>query len=148
MKTRKLIRKVATRLSSAAQNSSGLHRQLGPSDVRIEIARKYRPSRYSGRVLLFKRHRELTGRYRDKHYGWGNMIEDLEVSPVSAIGHSDIFKSELDRAVVTNKLREEFNNVIFTSARSSKDRELLLERAKPIKVMEYRDAKRIGELNG
>jgi thioesterase domain-containing protein len=148
MKIRKLIMKVTTRLSGVAQDSSRSHRQLGPSDVRIERARKYRPTPYSGRVLLFKRHRELTGRYRDKHYGWGHMVEHLEVCSVSAIGHSDIFKSELDRAVVTNKLRDEFNNVVSTSARSSKDRELMLEREKASRVMEYVDAKRIGKVNG
>jgi thioesterase domain-containing protein len=49
----------------------------------VIAARSYAPQPYSGRVLLFKRTLNLTGRYRQPDNGWGRVVRDgLEVHPI------------------------------------------------------------------
>jgi len=121
MKFKGLIAKKASWLQNVSRGAVGGQDQLGPSEKRIEIARKYRAAAYSGRVLLFKRHRELTGRYLDPWFGWGEAVRgDIEICEVNAVDHLEIFKSELDRAIVAQKLRECFNYAIATSSPCSK----------------------------
>jgi thioesterase domain-containing protein len=46
----------------------------------VIAARSYVPQPYPGRVLLFKRTRDLVGRYRQPDNGWGRVVrEGLEV---------------------------------------------------------------------
>jgi len=99
--------------------------QLGPSETRIQLARKYHPAPYSGKVLLFKRHRELTGRYRDPQFGWGSTIRgDLEICQMSATDHLEIFKSECGRTLVARKLRDRIDEIVgrLSSRRESRKR--------------------------
>jgi thioesterase domain-containing protein len=87
--------------------------QLGPSTPRIIAARRYRPAPYSGRFLLFKRERDLVGRYRDPSFGWDKVVQgEMEVCRVSATDHLEIFKSELDRSTVAQRLRRSIDDVI------------------------------------
>ncbi len=61
-----------------------------PMDVvmaNVIAARSYVPQPYSGRVLLFKRTRDLVGRYRQPDNGWGRVVrEGLEVYRIEG-GH-------------------------------------------------------------
>ena len=46
----------------------------------MTASRRYVPQPYRGPVLLFKRTGDLTGRYRLKDFGWGEVVSDgLEV---------------------------------------------------------------------
>jgi thioesterase domain-containing protein len=84
--------------------------EFGPLDARISAARKYRPTPYVGHVLLIRRTRGLTGRYRDPHYGWGGVIGGkLELCLVDARDHTQIFESESDRAGVAQRLQACFD---------------------------------------
>ena len=50
-----------------------------PMDVvlaNVIAARNYVPQPYSGRVLLFKRTRDLIGRYRQPDNGWGRVVRE------------------------------------------------------------------------
>jgi thioesterase domain-containing protein len=110
MKIKALVTKKTGWLQKASLEANGAQAQLGPSERRIELARKYRPTPYSGRVLLFKRHRELTGRYLDRWFGWGKAVSgDIEICEVDALDHLEIFKSEIDRTVVAQALRDNFS---------------------------------------
>ena len=64
-----------------------------PMDVilaNVIATRSYVPQPYSGRVLLFKRTRDLTGRYRQPDNGWGRVVGDgLEVFRIEG-GHLDL----------------------------------------------------------
>lgn len=87
--------------------------EFGPLDVRISAARKYRPTAYVGRVLLIRRTKGLTGRYRDPLYGWGETIGGkLEVCLVDACDHTQIFESESDRAAVAQTLQACFDHAV------------------------------------
>jgi thioesterase domain-containing protein len=115
-KIKSLVVKKSSWFKKASPEAGGAQDQLGPSEQRIELARKYRPAPYSGRVLLFKRHSELTGRYLDPWFGWAEAVRgDMEICQVNALDHLEIFKSELDRAVVAQKLRDNFNEADGTS---------------------------------
>jgi thioesterase domain-containing protein len=87
--------------------------QFGPTSPRVIAARRYRPAPYSGRFLLVKRERDLVGRYRDPNFGWGNIVQGvMEVCKVSAADHLEIFKSEVDRSTVAQRLRRSIDAVI------------------------------------
>jgi thioesterase domain-containing protein len=87
--------------------------QFGPTSPRVIAARRYRPAPYSGRFLLVKRERDLIGRYRDPNFGWGSVVRGvMEVCKVSAADHLEIFKSELDRSTVAQRLRRSIDQVI------------------------------------
>jgi phthiocerol/phenolphthiocerol synthesis type-I polyketide synthase E len=87
--------------------------ELDLLEARIQMARKYYPLVYYGKVLLFKRHRELTGCYRDPQFGWGDTIRgDLELCQLNAIDHLEIFKSEFERILVARKLRAALDKVV------------------------------------
>jgi thioesterase domain-containing protein len=91
--------------------------QFGPLEARAIAARNYRPAPYSGRFLLIKRDRELVGPYRDPHFGWGEVVQgEIEVCKVSSPIHLEIFKSELDRLVVAQRLRRNIDQVVGTSS--------------------------------
>jgi thioesterase domain-containing protein len=110
------IRQLSRRMNLSADGASAKD-QFGASSSRIQAARKYRPEQFSGRFLLFKRYRELMGRYRDPSYGWGKLVRGkLEICKVSALDHNEIFESELDRALVAQTLRENIDEVIKASA--------------------------------
>jgi amino acid adenylation domain-containing protein len=86
--------------------------QFGLSSERIAAARAYRPQPFEGRFLLFKSWRRLGGRYRDSLFGWGEVVRgDVEVCQLSAEEHLDLFKSEVDRKLVAQKLRIAFDEV-------------------------------------
>jgi thioesterase domain-containing protein len=92
--------------SNGSTRTSSITDQFGPTSPRIIAARKYRPAPYSGRVLLVKRDRELFGRYRDQLFGWGEVVQgEIEICNVSSADHLEIFKSELDRSTVAQRLR-------------------------------------------
>jgi hypothetical protein len=79
--------------------------------------RKYRPKPYAGRLLLFKRHPELSGRYLDDLLGWGATVRGkIEVWQLETSDHLEIFKSESDRSRVAQKLRIIFDDVATTLA--------------------------------
>lgn len=86
--------------------------QLGPSAARIAASRKYQPKPYRGRFLLFKRHRQLVGRYLDPQLGWGEAVGGkIEVCQLAATEHLEIFNSEQDRVFVAQKLRTSFDEL-------------------------------------
>jgi len=64
-----------------------------PMDVilaNVIATRRYVPRPYYGRVLLFKRTHDLTGRYRQPDNGWGRVVGDgLEVCRIEG-GHLDL----------------------------------------------------------
>ena len=85
--------------------------------VRLTAARMYRPRPYSGRVLLVKRTRQLVGRYRDRNFGWHEVVQnEIETCGVNSIDHLEIFKPEPDRALVAQTLRRSIDEVIGESA--------------------------------
>src|SRR5277367_391632 len=99
--------------SSVVNSTRGTLDPFGPSSPRVIAARRYRPAPYSGRFLLVKRERDLVGRYRDPNFGWGKVVQGrIEVCQVSAADHLEIFKSELDRAAVAQRLRRSMDEVI------------------------------------
>ncbi len=110
------------------RNSSGLNGaqpHLGPSEARIQMARRYHPAPYPGKVLLFKRYRELTGRYRDPQFGWCKTLHgDFEICHLNAIDHLAIFKSEFDRILVARKLRAILDDTVARFSTRSKSRTL------------------------
>jgi thioesterase domain-containing protein len=114
MKLKKLAAWEAAWLQHILLGTESLKDQLDPLEIRIQAARKYRPALYSGDVLLlFKRHRELFGRYLDPGFGWSEVVQgELEICPVDAVDHLEIFKTELDRATVARKLRQHLNKTI------------------------------------
>lgn len=92
-----------------SSDGSGEIFELGAFPPRVEAARKYRPARYDGALLLFKSRQRLRGRYLNPQLGWGEVVRGkIEAVQLSAIDHIEIFKSELDRALVAQKLRESF----------------------------------------
>jgi thioesterase domain-containing protein len=110
MKFKALVSREATRLQCVLL---GTGKKLEPLEIRIRAARKYRPAPYLGKVLLFRRHRELVGRYLDPEFGWNGVVRgDFEVCRVDATDHLEIFKTEIDRAVVARKLNQYFKKSI------------------------------------
>jgi oxalate---CoA ligase len=92
--------------SNVSTRTSSVTDQFEPTSPRIIAARKYRPAPYTGRVLLVKRDRELFGRYRDQLFGWGEVVQgEIEICKVSSADHLEIFKSDLDRSTVAERLR-------------------------------------------
>lgn len=90
--------------------------QFEPLWNRVEAARNYRPAPYSGRFLLVKRERELFGRYRDPYFGWGEVVQgEIEITKVSSADHLEIFKSEIDRFTVAQRLRKAIDEAIGAS---------------------------------
>ena len=114
---RGLVQRKIAKFRRVCLGTSGLEAdQFGPLTARMTAARKYRPKPYKGSFLLIKRYRELTGRYRDPKFGWGEVVNgDIEVCTVSALDHLEIFKSETDRALVAQKLRACFNRIEWPS---------------------------------
>lgn len=93
-------------------------RDIPREDIEIAAARKYRPAPYSGRLLLVKRHRGLNWRWRfiEPDFGWGETVRGgLEICLVGAAEHVEIFKSEVDRALIARTLREWFDEVELRS---------------------------------
>jgi thioesterase domain-containing protein len=88
-------------------------KQFGPLETRINAARRYRPASYSGPLLIFKRDRQqLTGRYLDPQYGWGDVARgNFEVCPVRGADHLEIFKDETDRELIARRLRRHLGEV-------------------------------------
>jgi thioesterase domain-containing protein len=102
--------------SNGANRTRSLMNELGASPVRLNAARMYRPAPYSGRVLLVKRERHLVGRYRDPKFGWGDVVRnEIEICRVNSIDHLEIFKPELDRALVAQTLRKSIDEVVERS---------------------------------
>ena len=88
-------------------------------EVRIKAARNYRPDRYRGRVLLFKRNNHLTGRYLDPSFGWlGTAVGDFELCLVSA-AHLDIFSKD-NRDLIARKLGVRLTEAVNDSAAKGK----------------------------
>jgi thioesterase domain-containing protein len=102
--------------SNGTNRTRSLMDQLMPSAIRIEAARMYRPSPYSGRVLLVKRDRHLVGRYRDPNFGWGRVVQnEIEICRVNSVDHIEIFKPEPDRVLVAQTLRRSMDGVVGRS---------------------------------
>jgi thioesterase domain-containing protein len=113
---------VAARRLLRSSSQSGEIFELGAFPPRVEAARKYRPKDYNGAFLLFKGRPCLRGRYLNPRLGWGEVVRGkIEVVQLGAINHIEIFKSELDRALVAQKLRESFaqNAAAFPNYRFS-----------------------------
>jgi thioesterase domain-containing protein len=88
-------------------------------EVRIKAARNYRPNRYRGRVLLFKRNNHLSGRYLDPSFGWlGTVVGDFELCLVSA-AHLDIFSKD-NRDLIARKLGVRLTEAVNDSAARGK----------------------------
>jgi len=99
--------------SNTVTSGAGATDQFGPLSTRVIAARRYRPAPYSGKVLLVKRERDLVGRYRDPFFGWGELVRGkIEICKVGATDHLEIFKSEIDRSNVAQRLRESIDEVI------------------------------------
>jgi len=100
--------------------------ELGPLSTRMQAAREYRPSPYSGRFLLIKR-THMTGRYRHASFGWSAVVHGkVNVCKVSSLDHNEIFKAESDRVVVAAALNRAIDEVIGESSsllNSSSDQE-------------------------
>jgi thioesterase domain-containing protein len=95
--------------------------QFGPLSARVRAARRYCPAPYSGRCLLVKRERDLIGRYRDRNFGWGEVVQGaIEICKVGAADHLEIFKSEADRSIVAQRLRKCIDEVIAESHASAR----------------------------
>jgi hypothetical protein len=63
-----------------------------------------------------KRDRELGGRYLDSQLGWGAAVRGgMEVCQLGTDDHLEIFKSALDRGLVSQKLRSAFDQVAAPS---------------------------------
>ena len=79
-----------------------------PMDVilaNVIATRRYVARAYSGRVLLFKRTRDLTGRYRQPDNGWGRVVRDrLEVCRIEG-GHLELL-AEPGVDILAEKLAE------------------------------------------
>lgn len=102
--------------SIGANRTRRLRDQLRTSTIRVAAARRYRPTRYSGRVLLVKRDRNLAGRYRDPSFGWGDVVQNrIEICRISSVDHLEIFKPELDRVLVAQTLRRSIDEVVGKS---------------------------------
>jgi hypothetical protein len=94
---------------NGALGVNGGRDHIGPSDRRIDLARAYHPDPYPGGVLLFKRTGPFVGRYRDRQFGWGDIVNGaLRICPVTALDHLEVFKSAADRFTVARALREQF----------------------------------------
>jgi Thioesterase domain len=101
-----------------AATSVALRRMTG-SDIprrvaEIAVAEKYRPALYSSRLLLVKRNRGLNWRWRylEPDFGWGKLVRGrLEICTIEAADHLEIFKSDVDRALVAQTLRRCFDEV-------------------------------------
>jgi thioesterase domain-containing protein len=117
-----LTEKAVSSAAKIAEELAGLirkrkHRPLNqagfaPFQPRIDAYRRYRPSPYPGRVLVFRRRPQLSGRYLDPKLGWGEVVlGKLEVFQLAASEHLDIFKSELDRTLIARKLAQFFRQV-------------------------------------
>jgi thioesterase domain-containing protein len=95
---------------------------FGSFPPRIECSRKYRPRPYGGDILLFKSHRQLVGRYLDPQLGWGEVARGkIEVVQLAATDHLEIFKSDLDRALVVQRLERSFAHIAATLQHDSHD---------------------------
>ena len=104
------------RPSNGVNRTRSILEGLKSSTVRILATRKYRPAPYSGRVLLVKRGGNLVGRYRDPNFGWGEVVQnEIEICRVNALDHLEIFKPELDRALVAQTLRKSIDKVVGES---------------------------------
>ena len=93
-------------------------REIPREDVEIAAARRYRPAPYSGRLLLVKRHRGLNWRWRfiEPDFGWGETVRGgLDICLIGATEHLEIFKSEVDRALIARTLRQWFDRVELRS---------------------------------
>jgi thioesterase domain-containing protein len=113
MKIKGLVNREISWLQHVLLRTESRKDEIGPSEIRIRAARKYRPAPYLGDVLLFKRHREFVGRYLNPQFGWSGVVRGgLEICSVEAIDHLEIFKTEIDRAVVARKLSQRFNETI------------------------------------
>jgi hypothetical protein len=124
-KLRDLVLQTSSWLPRTSSGLNGAQPQLGPSEARIQMARRYHPAPYSGKVLLFKRFRELTGRYRDPQFGWGKILRgDFEISHLNAIDHLEIFKSEFDRTLVARKLRAILDDTVALFSTRNTSRKL------------------------
>lgn len=114
---RKFIAQQSVELKRVLRGTNGgalTMAQFGPAAARVAAALKYRPAPYPGRLLLFRRHRALTWRWRylEPDYGWGETARGgLEVCLVEAADHFEILKSEADRVLVAQTLRRCFNEV-------------------------------------
>jgi thioesterase domain-containing protein len=105
------------RSRTKVKNTRSTTDQFGPLETRVIATRNYRPAPYSGGFLLIKRDRELIGRYRDPYYGWGEVVQgEIETCMVSSADHLEIFKSELDRFIVAQRLRRNIDEVVGTSS--------------------------------
>lgn len=106
--------------SNEANDTRSKIEQFGPLSMRVIAARKYRPGSYPGRVLLVKREHELIGRYRDRYFGWGDVVSGkIDICNISSLDHLEIFKSELDRTAVAQSLGKCIDEVIEHHRRPS-----------------------------
>jgi thioesterase domain-containing protein len=93
-------------------------------EAEIASAVEYRPAPYCGRLLLVKRYRGLNWQEQclEPDFGWTEMVRGrLEICLVGATEHLEIFKSEVDRALVAQTLRRCFDEVeTCSNSRSSR----------------------------
>jgi thioesterase domain-containing protein len=90
------------------------YREFAP---RIAAITKYRPTQYCGRVLLVLRRRGITRKFLIPNLGWGEVVRGkIETCLVNAAEHVEILKSELDRALVAQKLRSCIDEVVDASS--------------------------------
>jgi thioesterase domain-containing protein len=79
----------------------------------VAVITKYRPTQYRGRVLLVLRRQGIIRKFLIPNLGWGEVVRGkIETCLVNAAAHVEIFKSELDRALVAQKLRKCIDEVV------------------------------------
>lgn len=84
---------------------------------RVAATAKYRPTQYRGRVLLVLRRQGIARKYLNPNLGWSEVVGgEIETCVVDAAAHVEILKSELDRALVAQKLRNCIDEVVEKSA--------------------------------
>jgi hypothetical protein len=72
------------------RSSTGLDIGDASESILSLAAARYRPKPYNGRLVLFQRSARPTGQYYDAKFGWGELVNGLEIQEVPG-DHKDMF---------------------------------------------------------
>jgi thioesterase domain-containing protein/acyl carrier protein len=72
------------------RSSTGLAIGDASESILSLAAARYRPKPYNGRLVLFQRSARPTGPYYDAKFGWGELVDRLEIQEVPG-DHKDMF---------------------------------------------------------
>jgi amino acid adenylation domain-containing protein len=73
-----------------ARKQSGIHCSDDPYAIVQELIDNYKPAPFDGPVMLFQRGIRLRGYPGDEHYGWSDLVPNLEVHEMAG-DHMDMF---------------------------------------------------------